>query len=98
MAKDQADLMQLLGYESFFVAGHDRGARVAHRLARDYPNAVAAVSFLDIIPTERMYAKTERTFATGYYHWFFLIQPTPLPERLIGNDPGFYSYSLMTLL
>ncbi|SDZ57345.1 haloacetate dehalogenase [Jannaschia faecimaris] len=90
MAKDQADLMLVLGHKKFFVAGHDRGARVAHRLARDYPNIVAAVSFLDIVPTEHMYAQTERTFATSYYHWFFLIQPAPLPERLISSDPGYY--------
>jgi haloacetate dehalogenase len=90
MALDQAELMRHLGHETYFVAGHDRGARVAHRLARDFPDAVAAVSFLDIVPTEHMYAQTEQVFATGYYHWFFLIQPAPLPERLIGGDPGYY--------
>ena len=90
MAADQAALMDHLGHDRFAVAGHDRGGRVAHRLARDNPERVAAVSFLDIVPTEHMYARTERVFATGYYHWFFLIQPAPLPERLIGNDPAFY--------
>ncbi|NIZ62523.1 alpha/beta hydrolase [Sedimentitalea sp. CY04] len=96
MAADQAELMRHLGHETYFVAGHDRGARVAHRLARDFPDAVAAVSFLDIVPTEHMYAHTEQTFATGYYHWFFLIQPAPLPERLIGNEPGFYLTSKLS--
>ncbi|WP_286238628.1 alpha/beta fold hydrolase [Neptuniibacter halophilus] len=90
LAADQAALMKQLGHDSYFVAGHDRGGRVAHRLARDYPDAVKAVSFLDIVPTEHMYAQTERTFATGYYHWFFLIQPSPLPERLIGGDAEYF--------
>lgn len=90
MAADQAELMSLLGHDVFALAGHDRGGRVSHRLARDCPQRVAAICTLDIVPTEHMYAKTERVFATGYYHWFFLIQPAPLPERLIGNDPEFY--------
>ena len=96
MAKDQAELMRHLGHETYFVAGHDRGARVAHRLARDYYDAVRAVSFLDIVPTEHMYAQTEKVFATGYYHWFFLIQPAPLPERLIGSDPSYYLTSKLS--
>lgn len=90
MATDQAELMQLFGHETYYVAGHDRGARVAHRLARDFPDAVAGVSFLDIVPTDHMYGQTEKVFATGYYHWFFLIQPAPFPERLIGHDPSYY--------
>ena len=97
MAADQAELMQTLGFSSFGVAGHDRGARVAHRLGRDYPDRIKALSVLDIAPTEYMYAKTERVFATGYYHWFFLIQPSPLPERLIGNDPEFYLRNKMSM-
>jgi haloacetate dehalogenase len=90
MAADQSEMMQQLGFNTFGVAGHDRGARVAHRLARDYTARVKALAVLDIAPTAHMYAQTERVFATGYYHWFFLIQPAPLPERLIGNDPEFY--------
>lgn len=90
MAADQAELMEHLGFERYGVAGHDRGARVAHRLARDFADRVAAVSFLDIAPTQHMYAQTEKQFASAYYHWFFLIQPAPFPETLIGHDPDFY--------
>ncbi|UWQ17854.1 alpha/beta fold hydrolase [Jannaschia sp. M317] len=90
MAADQAALMTALGHDRFAVAGHDRGGRVAHRLARDHGARVAAVSVLDIAPTLHMYTQTEMRFATGYYHWFFLIQPAPLPERMIGADPEFY--------
>ena len=90
MAKDQVLLMQALGHESFYLAGHDRGGRVAHRLALDYPDKVIKLSVLDIAPTATMYAETNKVFATGYYHWFFLIQPAPLPETLISADPQFY--------
>ncbi|HEX7852149.1 MAG TPA: alpha/beta hydrolase [Sphingobium sp.] len=90
MAQDQVELMHLLGYERFHLAGHDRGGRVAHRLALDHPAAVDRIAVLDIAPTATMYANTDRAFATGYYHWFFLIQPAPLPETLIGADPDFY--------
>ncbi len=90
MAADQAALMARLGHESYGVAGHDRGGRVGHRLARDAPARVAALAVLDICPTEHMYRTADCAFATGYYHWFFLIQPAPLPERLIGADPDFY--------
>ncbi len=90
MALDIAELMTTLGHHQFGVAGHDRGARVSHRLARDYGDRVTAVSFLDIAPTEYMYAQTEISFATAYYHWFFLIQPAPFPETLIGHDPDYY--------
>ncbi len=90
MAADQISLMQSLGYQTFMLAGHDRGARVAFRTALDYPQAVEKLALLDIAPTEEMYARTDRAFATGYYHWFFLIQPFPLPERLIGAQADFY--------
>ncbi len=90
MAADQAALMSELGFETFALAGHDRGGRVAHRLALDHGARVTHLATLDIAPTATMYARTEKTFATGYYHWFFLIQPAPLPERLIGADPEFY--------
>ncbi|WP_299934319.1 alpha/beta hydrolase [uncultured Pelagimonas sp.] len=90
MATDIAELMTILGHDQFCVAGHDRGARVAHRLARDYGDRIKAVSFLDIAPTEYMYAQTDQRFATAYYHWFFLIQSAPFPETLIGHDPDYY--------
>jgi haloacetate dehalogenase len=90
MAADMLALMRRLGHERFFVCGHDRGARVAHRLALDAPEAVAALMLLDISPTLTMYERTTMDFAREYYHWFFLIQPAPLPERLIGADPLFY--------
>jgi len=90
MALDVVELMRSFGFERFFACGHDRGGRVAHRLALDHPRAVARLMLLDISPTRTMYERTTREFATLYYHWFFLIQPEPLPETLIGADPGFY--------
>ena len=90
MAADMAQLMTALGHQSFAVMGHDRGGRVAHRLARDYAERVTRLAVLDIAPTANMYQTTDMKFAKAYYHWFFLIQPYPLPETLIGADPEFY--------
>lgn len=90
MAADQVAVMRGLGFERFFVAGHDRGGRVAHRMALDHPGAVARLAVLDIAPTLHMYRATDQAFATAYYHWFFLIQPFDLPERLIGADPEYF--------
>jgi len=90
MATDMISVMAALGHQRFFVAGHDRGGRVAHRLARDYPKAVERLAVLDIAPTTMMYDTTDMQFATSYYHWFFLIQPAPFPETLIGHDPKFF--------
>ncbi len=90
MAADMAALMSGLGHARFSVAGHDRGGRVAHRLALDHPGRVERLALIDIVPTLDMYDKAEMRFATWYYHWFFLIQPAPLPERMIGGDPAFY--------
>jgi haloacetate dehalogenase len=90
MAQDMVEVMAHFGHERFRLVGHDRGARVAHRLCRDHPDVVAQVALLDISPTAIMYAHTDRAFATAYYHWFFLIQPFDLPERLIGADPVYY--------
>jgi haloacetate dehalogenase len=90
MALDMFELMQALGHSRFRVAGHDRGGRVAHRLAVDHPRTVERLAVLDISPTRKMYAATDKEFATRYYHWFFLIQPYDLPERLIGADPVYY--------
>ena len=95
MAADMIAVMAALGYARFFVAGHDRGGRVAHRLARDYPQAVEKLAVLDIAPTAMMYDTTDMQFATSYYHWFFLIQPAPFPETLIGHDPKFFLESKM---
>jgi haloacetate dehalogenase len=90
MALDVVDLMRSFGFDQFFVAGHDRGGRVAHRLALDHPQAVERLMVLDISPTLTMYERTTMQFAALYYHWFFLIQPAPLPETLIASDPVFY--------
>lgn len=90
MAADMMAVMAALGHDRFAVAGHDRGGRVAHRMAGDYPAHITAMALLDIAPTAAMYGQTDMRFATAYYHWFFLIQPAPLPERMIGSDPQFY--------
>jgi haloacetate dehalogenase len=90
MARDQLEVMRLFGHERFFVASHDRGARTAHRLCLDNPEAVSKVCFMDIVPTLRMYRDTSKEFATRYMWWFFLIQAAPLPEHMIGADPEFF--------
>jgi haloacetate dehalogenase len=88
MAADITALMRALGHDRFAVVGHDRGGRVAHRLAVDHVDRITRVAVLDIAPTRHMYANTTRAFAQAYWHWFFLIQPAPLPETLIGADPA----------
>jgi haloacetate dehalogenase len=90
MARDMVEVMRSLGHERFRLVGHDRGGRVAHRLCVDHSDAVERVAVLDISPTRIMYGRTNQAFATAYYHWFFLIQPFDLPERMIGADPGYY--------
>lgn len=90
MAQDQVEAMRALGFERFAVVGHDRGGRVAHRMALDHPEAVTRLAVLDIAPTATMYARTDKEFATRYFWWFFLIQPYDLPERLIGFDPEYF--------
>ena len=95
MAQDQVALMQHLGFDRFDVLAHDRGARAAHRLAMDFPDAVARLILLDIAPTLAMYEQTTEEFARSYWHWFFLIQPAPLPERLIEADPAAYIRDVM---
>ncbi len=87
MAADMVGVMKQLGFERFFVGAHDRGARVAHRMAIDWPDQVARLAVLDIAPTREMYANTSDGFARAYWHWFFLIQPAPFPERMIEGDP-----------
>jgi len=93
MAQDLVDLMQTIGRPRFFVCGHDRGGRVAHRLALDHPERVERLALIDIAPTLDMYEATDMAFARGYYHWFHLIQPAPLPEKMIGGDARFYLHA-----
>nr|WP_271603951.1 alpha/beta hydrolase [Bradyrhizobium sp. CCBAU 45384] len=90
MARDQVEVMRALGFERFFAAGHDRGGRVLHRLLLDHPAAVTRAAVLDIAPTATMYARANKEFAMRYMWWFFLSQPAPLPETLIGNNLDFY--------
>lgn len=95
MAKDQTELMQALGFKTFAVMGHDRGARVAHRLGVDHADKVERMVFLDIAPTLAMYESTNEAFAKAYWHWFFLITPAPMPEKLLGDNPELYIKSVM---
>lgn len=90
MAADMVGLMEHLGFERFGVLAHDRGARVAHRLALDHPDRVRGMVLLDIAPTREMYRDATDDFARAYWHWFFLIRPAPMPERMIGADPRAY--------
>jgi haloacetate dehalogenase len=90
MAADQVGLMQTLGFERFALVGHDRGARVAHRMCLDHPEVISRVALLDIVPTRHVFTHVDRQLAQAYYHWFFLAQPDGLPEHLIGGDPSFF--------
>ena len=95
MALDQLAVMQQLGFRTFDVLAHDRGARVAHRMALDHPQSVSRLVLLDIASTLAMYSQTSDAFARAYWHWFFLIQPAPMPERLIQADPAAYVREVM---
>ena len=90
MAADQVEVMAALGFQRFAVAGHDRGGRVAHRMALDHPERVTRLAVLDIVPTRDVFRLSDQETATAYYHWYFLIQPNGMPEHLIGRDPEFY--------
>jgi haloacetate dehalogenase len=90
LALDQVETMRVLGFERFAVAGHDRGARVAHRLARDHSERIERLSLLDIVPTLYRFETIDQKAATSSWHWFFLIQPNGFPERLIGSDAEFF--------
>ena len=90
MARDQIEVMSHLGCDRFYLVGHDRGARVAHRLTLDYSQRVQKLALLDIVPTYQLYTTTDKEFATAYYHWFFLIQPHPFPETLINSNPQYF--------
>ena len=87
---DQVEVMAALGFATFAVAGHDRGGRVGHRMALDHPDKVTKLAVLDIVPTHKIFSTVGKEVATGYYHWFFLIQGGGLPETLIGHDPEYY--------
>jgi len=93
MAQDMVALMAALGCEQFLLCGHDRGGRVSHRLALDHPDRVRKLCVIDIAPTLDMYNATDVTFARYYYHWFHLIQPSPLPETMIGANPRMYLHA-----
>jgi haloacetate dehalogenase len=89
-AADQVGLMERLGFKRFHVVGHDRGGRTGHRMTLDHPAAVLTLTVMDIVPTYAMFMDTTRKVAGAYWHWYFLSQPEPFPERLIGNDPDFF--------
>lgn len=90
MADDQFALMQSLGFEKFHLIGHDRGARTSHRLALDHPQAVKSLTLMDIVPTTTLFHETNRHVAGAYWHWYFLSQPAPFPERLIEANPDYF--------
>lgn len=90
MAGDMVAAMRAMGHERFTVIGHDRGGRVAHRMALDHPDTVTRLVVLDIVPTHTLFSRTDKAFSIGYYHWFFLAQPSPLPERMIGADAAYF--------
>jgi haloacetate dehalogenase len=90
MARDQIAVMRHFGFERFAVVGHDRGGRVGYRMALDHPERVEKLAVLDILPTYEHYRLTDMRFAMAYWHWFFLTQPHPLPEKLIGGDPDWF--------
>jgi haloacetate dehalogenase len=87
--------MRALGFDRFAVVGHDRGARVAYRMALDHPERVSRLATLDIVPTLTTFQRTDKAMATATFHWFFLIQPFDLPERMIGADPAFWLTTLL---
>ena len=92
MARDMVALMAQLGFERFALAGHDRGGRVGYRLAFDHPARLTKLVVLDIIPTGEAFRRADRAFGLGYWHWFFLAQPYPLPEALLGANPDAYYF------
>ncbi|PIL28757.1 hypothetical protein GSI_08801 [Ganoderma sinense ZZ0214-1] len=95
MARDMFHVMKHFGYDKFSVIGHDRGARVSHRMAADYPDAVVKVMLLDIAPTYDIFGKADATLALAFFHWFFLSQPYPFPEQMILENPSAYLQRLL---
>jgi haloacetate dehalogenase len=96
MAQDQVDVMRTLGFERFHVVGHDRGARTAHRMALDHPDAVRSLALLDIVPTYDMFQRVDALTARAYWHWYFLQQPAPYPEGIIAADPDHFFEGCLT--
>jgi haloacetate dehalogenase len=96
MAKDQLELMEHMSYHSYCVMGHDKGARVAHRMALDCPKRIEKLVLMDILPTLFVFKNVNKGIAEGYYHWFFLTQPNDLPERMIGANPQYYIRETLT--
>ena len=90
MAQDQVEVMKSLGFDKFMIAGHDRGARVTHRMCLDHPDQVIRAAILDIIPQHYLYGHVNKQWATFSWHWFFNIQPAPLPEKMMGADPDWF--------
>jgi haloacetate dehalogenase len=90
MAQDQVEVMAALGFERFYAAGHDRGARVLHRMCLDHPQKVARASIIDIVPQHYLYGNITKAWATFSWHWFFNIQPYDLPEKMMGADPDWF--------
>ncbi len=96
MARDQVGLMRQLGFGQFQLVGHDRGARVAHRLVLDHPGTVTRLAVLDIVPTRHVLGNVTRAMATAYYHWFFLTAPNGIPEHMIAADPSYWVRSFIS--
>jgi len=96
MAGDQVDVMRSLGFDSFHVVGHDRGARTAHRMALDHPDVVRSVTLMDIVPTYDMFDRVDAMSARGYWHWYFLQQPAPYPEEIIAANPDHFFEGCLT--
>ena len=97
MGLEQNELMKKLGFKEYFLVGHDRGGRVAHRMAIDFKENIKKISVLDIVPTSHVFKNTNAILAKRYYHWFFLIQSYPHPETMIGNDPEYYMRSKLQM-
>jgi len=95
MAEDQLRLMSHLGFEKFHVVGHDRGGRVAHRMALDETDRLKSITLMDIVPTRLLLSELTTQVAKSYYHWLFLAQPSPFPERLITSDPDYFYESCL---
>ena len=95
MAKDQVMLMKKIGFKKFFAVGHDRGARVFHRAALDYPDIIDKLVLIDIVPTVHIYNNLNKSIAESFFHWFFLVQKSPLPENIISTNKDFYIKSML---